>query len=319
VKKLLQLLLLAVCASAAPADLPKTGFAQADAALQAGEADHALSLLGSMPSSAQAHNLRCRVYFMLGRWDDAVAECDTAVRMEPQNADNHLWLARALGEKADNANFVSAYSLAKRARSEFEQAASLDPHDGEALTDLGEFYTSAPGVVGGGNDKAQALVPQLEKIDPARAHILLARIADSRKDYATEEREFKQAIATSEHPAFAWMSLASFYRKLQRWDDMEAAVQSGYRAAQHDHHAGVALFNGASVLIRGKRNYALAAKMLQEYLANYPKTEEAPAFEAHTRLARLMAQMGDKNGAWQQRAAALELAHDYKPALGLSF
>jgi hypothetical protein len=100
---------------------------------------------------------------------------------------------------------------------------------------------------------------------------------------------------------------------------MEGAVESGYRAAQHDHGAGVALFNGASVLIRGKRNYVLAAKMLEEYLADYPKTEEGPAFVAHTRLARLKAQLGDKNSAWQQRTAALELAHDYRPALGLSF
>jgi hypothetical protein len=59
--------------------------------------------------------------------------------------------------------------------------------------------------------------------------------------------------------------------------------------------------------------------MLEEYLAEYPKTEEGPSFEAHTRLARLKAQLGDKNGAWQERAAALKLAHDYKPALGLSF
>jgi tetratricopeptide (TPR) repeat protein len=313
------MLLLAASLSAAAGDIPRTGFAQADAALQAGEADHALSLLSSMPSSAEAHNLRCRVYFTLERWDEAAYECERAVRMGPQDSKNHLWFGRALGEKADAASFISAFNLAKRARAEFEQAVSLDPLNGEALSDLGEFYASAPGVVGGGNDKAQVLVPQLEKIDPARAHILSARIADSRKDYSAAEREFKQAIATSQHPAFAWMSLASFYRKRERWDDMETAVESGYKAAQRDHVAGVALFNGASVLSRGKRNYALAVKMLEEYLADYPKTEEAPAFVAHTRLAQLKAQLGDKNGASQQRTDALQLAHDYKPALGLSF
>ncbi len=318
-KKLLPLLLLSVCISAPAADIPRSGFNLADAALQAGEADHALSLLSSLPASAEAHNLRCRVYFTLERWDDAVTECELAVQMDSQNAENHLWLGRALGEKAENSSFLSAFSLAKRARAEFEQAASLDPRNGEALTDLGEFYSSAPAVVGGGNDKAQALVPQLEKIDPARAHVLLGRIADSRKDYDTAEREYKQAAASSQHPAFAWMTLASFYCKRQRWDDMEAAVQSGYKAAQRDRSAGVALFNGASVLTRGKRNYALAVTMLEEYLANYLKTEEAPAFVAHTRLARLQAQMGNKEAALQQRSDALQLAHDYKPALGLSF
>jgi predicted Zn-dependent protease len=83
--------------------------------------------------------------------------------------------------------------------------------------------------------------------------------------------------------------------------------------------AGVALFNGASVLVQSHRNTALAAKMLQEYLNESTKTEEAPAFVAHTRLARILMELGDRNGAQEQRAAALALAHDYKPALELKF
>ncbi|MGA8089749.1 MAG: tetratricopeptide repeat protein [Terracidiphilus sp.] len=318
-KRVFQIALLAALVAGASAEVPRDGLGQADAALQAGEADRALAVLKALPSSAEAHNLRCRVYFTLERWDDAASECDQAVRLDGQSAKDHLWLGRALGEKADNASFFSAYNLAKRARSEFEQAVNLDPHDGEALTDLGEFYSSAPGVVGGGNDKAQALLPALERVDKARAHILLGRIAESHKDYGTAEREFKQAAATSDHPAFAWMTLASFYRKHEHWDEMEQTVEMGYRAAQHDRRAGVALYNGASVLSRGKRNLALAAKMLEEYLATYPRTEEAPAFVAYTRLAKLKAQLGDKNGAWQARTDALNLAHDYKPALGLTF
>ncbi len=318
-KKVLAITILAAFATAGSADVSNSGLALANSALQSGEADRALELLSSLPFSAEAHNLRCRVYFMLERWDEAANDCEQAVNLDGQSAINHMWLGRALGEKADHASFIAAYSLAKRSRAEFEQAVSADPSNGEAMSDLGEFYSAAPGVVGGGVDKAQALVPSLEKIDPARAHILLARIAESRKDYGTAEREFKQATTSSEHPAFAWMSLASFYRKRERWDDMEAAVGSGYRASQHDRRAGVALYNGASVLSRGKRNLAFAAKMLEEYLADYPRTEEGPAFEGYTRLARLKAQLGDKNGAWQARAAALKLAHDYKPASELTF
>lgn len=318
-KKLAGVMLLGACVCTGATDLPKSGLAQADAALQAGEADRALSMLNGVPNSAEAHLLRCRVYFTEERWDEAVNECDTAVRLDAQNAQNHLWLARALGEKADAVSFLSAFNLAKRSRAEFEQATSLDPHDGETLSDLGEFYSSAPSVVGGGNDKAQGLVPQLQKIEVARAHVLQGRIAESAKDYSTAEREYKLATVNNQHPAFAWMTLASFYRKRERWNDMQNAVENGYRSAQRDRGAGVALYNGAAVLIKGKRNLALAAKMLADYLADYPKTEEAPAFQAHTRLARLKAQLGDKNGAWQEKAAALSLAHDYKAALGLSF
>jgi tetratricopeptide (TPR) repeat protein len=310
---------LSLVSAEVPGDVPRVGLAQADGALQSGEADRALSLLNAMPASAEVHNLRCRVYFTLERWDEAASECTQAVRMDGRNSTNHLWLARALGEKADNASFIAAFNLAKKTRAEFEQAVNLNPTDGEALTDLGEFYTSAPGVVGGGVDKAQSLIGALEKVDPARAHILLGRIAESRNDTGTAEREFKEAAAMSVHPAFAWMALASFYRKHRRLNDMETAIENGYRAAQHDRHAGVALFNGASILLLGRRNLSLAERMLEEYLASYPRTEEGPAFEAYTRLAKVKAQLGDKNGAWQARAEALKLAHDYKPALGMTF
>ncbi len=227
--------------------------------------------------------MRCRVYFTLERWDEAVNECEQAVNLDGQSSVNHLWLGRALGEKADHASFIAAYSLAKRARAEFEQAVNLDPRNGEAHVRSRRVLLFGSG--GGGRRYGQGAGAgaRSRKIDPARAHILLGRIAESRKDYGTAEREYKQATATSEHPAFSWMSLASFYRKRERWDEMEAAVGSGYRAAQHDRRAGVALYNGASVLSKGKRNLALAAKMLEEYLADYPRTEEGPAFEAlHT-------------------------------------
>ncbi len=123
-----------------------------------------------------------------------------------------MWLGRALGEKANKASFLSAFSLGKRVRKEFEEAVRLSPRNAEALADLGEFYHSAPGVVGGGADKAEGVAAQLDKADPVRAHELRGRMAEDRKDYGAAEREFKQAVATSPRPAFQWTTLAAFYR-----------------------------------------------------------------------------------------------------------
>lgn len=295
---------------------PNDLLAPAYAALQSGEADKALAQLQSLPkpASAQAHNLVCRVRFTLEQWDAAIKECEQAVALDGQNSDDHLWLGRALGEKADRASFLSAYSLAKRVRAEFEEAVRLNPHNAEALADLGEFYKDAPGVVGGGLDKAQGVAAQLDKVDPARAHELRGRMADGRKDYATAEREFKQAIAAGAHPALQWVTIASFYRERARWPEMESAVRSVISLAEHDKHAAVALYDGASVLTKANRDPELAVKMLHEYLASSSKTEEAPAFVAYTRLARLDSQLGDAAGAQRDRAAAIALAHEYKPA-----
>jgi tetratricopeptide (TPR) repeat protein len=292
---------------------------RADGYLQTGEADRALALLNSLPTSAEVHNLKCRVQFALEHWDVAADECEQAVAMEAGNSTYHLWLGRALGEKAERASFITAFSLAKKVGAEFEAAVRLDPHNTEALSDLGEFYSEAPGIVGGGLDKAEKVATQLDDLNRAQAHELRARIGESRKDYETAEREFKQAIATSQHPAFQWMTLASYYRRRQQWEDLDKAVDSGLNAERRDKRAGVALFNGSTVLSRANRNLELSAKMAEDYLASSFLTEEAPAFVAHTHLARVRNQLGDKVGARQERAAALALAHDYKPALELQF
>lgn len=315
-------LLSALVSCAAWSESAKDGLAAAHSALQYGEADRARTVLNTLPQpfadSAEAHNLRCRVFFALEAWDAAGIECEMAVSLEGRNSDYHLWFGRTLGERAERASFVNAYSLAKRTRMEFEQAVQLNSRNADALADLGEFYYSAPSVVGGGMDKADGVAAQLDKVDPARACELRGNIAEARKDFAAAEGQFKQAIASGPHPAFQWIALASFYRRRERWADMVTAVENGSAAAGRDPRAGVALFNGASVLIRASKNSASAAVMLESYLGGNSKTEEAPAFVAHVWLARLDAQLGDSTAAHRERIAALELAHDYKPALELN-
>ena len=152
--------IVALSQSARAANVTQT-LAQANQALQNGEADKALGLLGSLPQSgtqmAEAQNLACRVRYTLEQWDAAVSDCEQSVRLDGQNSNYHLWLGRAVGEKADRASFMTAYSLGKRVRVEFEAAVKLDPRNAEALSDLGDFYKEAPGIVGGGMDKAESI------------------------------------------------------------------------------------------------------------------------------------------------------------------
>ena len=294
--------------------------AQAKAALQAGEADKAMALLDPLAQPggrAEAYNLRCRVEYALDQWDRAASDCEQAVKLDGQNSDDHMWLARTLGEKARRASFLSAYRLAKRVHAEFEEAVRLNPGNDEALVDLANYYYSAPGVVGGGIDKAEKVAAQLDKLDPMRASELRSHIAEQRRDYGTAERNYKQMIAWSAHPASQWMTLARFYRGRERWAEMESALRSGQSAAERDKSSSVALYHGASILRSTNRDPARAVKMLEEYLAGSAKSEDAPAFVAHTWLARLKQQLGDTAGASRERAAALALAHEYRPALEL--
>ncbi|MGA9068779.1 MAG: hypothetical protein WB424_00905 [Terracidiphilus sp.] len=321
-KKLVALTLLATAVAFASAQgVVSAQLAQANEALQAGEADKALALLvpfAQQNGPAAAFNLKCRVEYSVEHWDQAAEDCQQAVKLDGQSSDNHLWLARALGAKASRASFLSAFKLAKQVHTEMEEAVRLNPRNADALADLGEFDYTAPSVVGGGIDKAEGIAAQLDKIDAVRAHEMRGRIAEHNKDYGTAEREYKLTISTAAHPAGQWITLARFYQGRERWTEMEEAVRNGQSAAERDKHSNVALYDGAELLIHTNRDLARAAKMLEKYLANSLKSENAPAFVAHTWLSRLKGIAGDKTGASRERSAALALAHDYKPALDLN-
>jgi tetratricopeptide (TPR) repeat protein len=312
------LLLLAALAATGGAQAETSNLADIYSALQAGQADRALALTSALPEggadSAEARNLECRVRFTLQQWDAAARACDQAVRLDQQNSDYHMWLGRALGEKAGRASFLSAYSLGKQVRAQFEQAVQLDPRNPAALSDLGSFYMEAPGVMGGGLDKAEKVAEQLDGVSPGRAHQLRAEMAEQRKDYGTAEQELKAAIAASPHPALEWTALGSFYEHRQRWPEMESAIEHSFTAAERDRSASVALYDGAGVLIRSKQDSALAAKMLERYLGGESMTEEGPAFVAHLRLAKLKQELGDDSGAEHERSVAFAMAREYHPA-----
>lgn len=300
-----------------PESISASALAPAYSALQSGEADRAMFLLQQLPDggekNAQARNLACRIEFTVAQWDAAVHDCQQAVHLDPQNSDYHMWLGRALGEKADKSSFLTAFQLGKRVLAEFQLAAQFDPRNGEALSDLGEFYVEAPSVVGGGLGKAESVAAELDRVEPVRAAELRAGIAGQRGDYGQAESLLKQALDVSPHPAHQWATLARFYAGRQRWAEMDNAIHNSATAAARDPRAAVALYDAAGVLIHVKRDPELAAKLLQEYLASPDKTEEAPAFIAYARLAGLQQKLGDTANAQIALAAASELAREYRP------
>lgn len=281
--------------------------------LAAGRVDEAIATLqkriDQSPTDAESYNLLCRAYFMLEDWDRGVAACERARNLDPQKSLYHLWLGRAYGEKADRAGFLSAAGLAKKVRTAFERAVELDPASWEARTDLAEFYLEAPGIVGGGKDKARAQADAIAALNPAMAHWVVARIAEKNKDTASAEREYRAEIAATHSGARAWLDLAIFFRHTNRLDEMEQAIRT-LESAPVDRPES--FMDGASLLLRTGRDFPLAVRLLRRYLSS--PVEEGPAFKACVLLGQLLEKQGDRNSAAEQYRAALALAHTYARA-----
>ncbi|HUA16890.1 MAG TPA: tetratricopeptide repeat protein [Verrucomicrobiae bacterium] len=283
------------------------------ALLDAGKVDDAIEVLRQKidhsPNDAEAYNFLCRAYFMLGEWDRGISGCERARDLDPQRSLYYLWLGRIYGEKADSSGWLTAAGLAKKVRVSFERAVELDPKSWEARTDLAEFYLEAPGIVGGGKDKAQAQGDALMGINPAMGHWVQARIAGKNKDASAAEREYRAAIAASHSGARAWLDLAIFLRHADRLDEMDEALRH-LESSPVDH--AEALMDGASVLLEAGKDYPLGVRLIHRYLLS--PVEEGPVFKARDLLGQLLERQGDRRAAAEQYRIALSLAHSYRRA-----
>lgn len=284
------------------------------ALLKAGRADEALRALNATiaqtPNDAPSYNLLCRVYFQLEMWDHAMRMAEKSVALEPENSLFHLWLARAMGRKAEASNPFTAFGLARRVKTEFERAVTLDPHNLPARTDLSEFYLEAPGFLGGDRGKARQQADFVSKYDPARASYIYARV-EEKQGNGGSEAEYKKAVSASSAPAHYWVELAHYYRRTGRLNEMEAALNQSLSVARE---GDVAAFDAAALLLHSGRNFSGAVQMLRQYVSQPDPAEEGPAFQAHYLLGVLLEKQSRKKEAAVEFQAALALASQYRPA-----
>ena len=281
--------------------------------LAEGRVDDAVRVLQQQvslhPADAESFNLLCRAYFMADAWDPALEACQRAASLAPQSSMYQLWLGRVYGEKADHSSIFSAPGLAKQARSAFERAVQLDPGNWEARADLGEFYAEAPGIVGGGKDKARAQADALMRINPAMGHWVLARVAEKDKQPDVAEREYRAEIAASHSGARAWLDLAGFLRHEKRYEEMKQALRT-LNSSLLDRPE--ALLHAAQQLFRSDLDLPFAVGLLERYLK--APVEDGPAFKAHDLLGQIYEKQGDRRAAADEFRAALALAHSYTRA-----
>ena len=283
--------------------------------LKTGKADEALRMLGlevqNNPNNAGAYNLLCRVYYQLEVWDTSLKMAEKSVALEPRNSLYHQWLGRAAGRKAETSNPFTAFGLARRVRSEFEKAVALDGTNISARADLAEYYTEAPGFLGGDKNKARQQAEAVAPHDPALASYIIARVEEKQGTGRAEQQYQKAINAGGDDAARYWVELAHYYKRAARPQDMETAITKSLSAPRHD---SIPEYDSAFLLADAGRNFPGAVQMLRTYLAGEDPSEDGPVFHAHYLLGKLLEKQGDKHAAAEEYRSALALASTFRPA-----
>ncbi|MSU49216.1 MAG: tetratricopeptide repeat protein [Opitutus sp.] len=129
--------------------------------------------------------------------EKAIKYFEAAVAVEPNAGRHHHGLGDAFGRSAQKAGILSKFGLAKKCLVAYERAVALDPNEVDFRLSLFEFYRQAPGIAGGGFDKAAAQAAAIKKLDATRGRIAFATLYIGEKKYDQALAEFDEVLRTS--------------------------------------------------------------------------------------------------------------------------
>ncbi len=273
------LLALALACAAGAADLD-----QARKQYELTNFEDSLKVLRALPQNAEVLSLMGRNYFMMGDYKRATNVLEKAVAAEPSNSDYVLWLGRAYGRRAETSNPISAIGHASKASQSFERSVQLNPRNIEALNDLLEYYLEAPGIMGGGLDKAQATVDRIARVDNAEGYWAQSQLDQRRKQYDSAEEHLRRAVQLAPKQASRFIDLARFLYKQGRYQE---ADQSFERALQIAPDNPKLMYARADCYIQSGRNLELARDLLQRYLSATISPDDPPKSDARKLLGQL--------------------------------
>lgn len=227
--------------------------------------------------TARVYGLVGRNWFMLGDFKKAADAFQKVLALEPNSSEYNHWLGRAYGRRAELASPLFAASNASKARQYFERAVELDPKNEEALNDLFDYYLQAPGILGGGYDKAAEVARRIGRLNAAEGHFAQAQLAEKRKQYDTAEDQLRHALELAPRQVGRILDLAKYLAKQGRYKESEDAFQQAEKLAPNSPKV---MFARARTYIKDKRNLDEAKLLLQKYLRSNLTPDDPPREEA---------------------------------------
>src|SRR5215470_6033103 len=168
-----------------------------------------------------------------------------------------------------------------------------------------EFDCSAPGMAGGGEDKARPEIEKLSALDAAEGRYAAGNCRRQKKDFDAADTEFRKALAL--HPTSAGLiyDMGDYYMKRDQADRLWIVVKEGERADPKDLRGE---FYKAVALTIQKERSEECARYFREYVVHSIKRDDFPSKSmAHFWLGRIQENQNDSAGARQEYREAVRL------------
>ncbi|HEY3430096.1 MAG TPA: tetratricopeptide repeat protein, partial [Cyclobacteriaceae bacterium] len=241
-------------------------------------------------------------------YDDAADYFEEATEANDKEAEYFVWLGDTYGTIAGDANVVRQGFLAPKMKSAWEKAVALDSKNIPARLSLIQFYTQAPGFMGGSNEKAKETAHQIIKLSPAQGHRSMGNIFVREKNMTSAEKEYLEMVKAD--PSSIGV-LGGFYMNQQQYDKALELFEETLKKNPSDmitiYQIGKASALSGKQLDRGEQ-------CLRQYLSYKPKDREPSHAGANMRLAQIFEKRGNKPEAKKLFETALKQDNTLKEA-----
>jgi len=225
------------------------------------------TLVATDPKNAEAFHFLGLIALREKRDDDAVRFHESATQLAPENIRYLIALADAYGRKAASASLFSKLTWAEKCHAVLQKAVALEPSSFPAQSALVEYYRRAPGIAGGGLDKAFAQAEVFRKIEPLGGTQLLVELYRREKKFSGIFPLLDTALAS--HPDNFALLLALGRTVAESGQNQDRGLAALQRALALP-ASSITAANRASAWfylgeIHAKRNDVVAAKSAYEH------------------------------------------------------
>ena len=267
-------------------------------------------LLVALPLSAQTPLIdQGRALFEKRDYDHAVEVLEKAVAATPKIADAHFLLGAAYGQQAMTASLFSKMSLATKSKEQMEEAVKLDPNHLDARMGLVQFYTMAPSMAGGSDEKALEQATEIKKRDPFRGVSALGFVYNHAKKSELEHKEYADLVRTHPQSPRAHVMMATEYLGEKNFAAASSELDT---ALKLDPKYMPAWFWIGRTAVDSATNYPRGEEALRKYLGYTPKRDEPGLHRAYFWLGRICERTGRKAEAKANYQMSLKLRPDQK-------
>ena len=241
---------------------------KAKAAFEKGEYTQAIEILksaaASEPNNGDVYVLLTRSYLELNQYDAAVKQRGKSRRDQSEEFRiSPLARAKRMARKRITRLCSAPTRWPGKRRRNLQAAVDLDAHNFDAQQDLIEYDCTAPGMVGGGEEKAQPLIEKLMAMDAAEGHYATGICRAQKKNYDAADAEFTKALESKPKTAKRVYDIGDYYLQRKNGEKLLVVAGAGEDLAPRDPRGK--FYRGVALILQNEKP-AEAEKLLREYL-----------------------------------------------------